>query len=119
MEAALLDPHTAWRLVQDRRAQPIDLRGRVEVDVPRIPGARWIPLDELDSELVTLDRERAVILVSGTGQKAAEAMEVLRAAGVTSSAVAGGMRAWLEAGLPTEHGDGESVRSSPPREHAP
>ena len=59
-------------------------------------------MEELPSELATLDRERPVVLVSGTGQKAAEAMQVLRSAGITACAVEGGMRAWFDAELPIE-----------------
>ena len=101
VDKSLLAPWLAWALVQGGRAQLIDLRQRDEIGLPRIPGARAIPLDELPSELATLDRERPLVLVSGTGRKAAEAMDVLRSAGVTACAVEGGMRAWLAAGLPT------------------
>lgn len=75
MDESLLSPSRAWTLLQDGRVQVIDLRGRDEVDLPRIPGARAIPFDELPSELSTLDRERPVVLVSGTGRKAAAAMK--------------------------------------------
>jgi rhodanese-related sulfurtransferase len=88
----------------------IDVWGRDELDLPRIPGVRSIPLDELPSELVTLDRERPVVFVSGTGRKAAAAVKVLRSAGITASAVEGGMSAWRKAGLPTE----DSVVHPPP-----
>ena len=100
MDDSLLAPSMAWALLQDGRVQLVDLRGRDEIDLPRIPGARTIPLEELPSELATLDRERPVVLVSGTGRKAAEAMEVLRSAGISACAVEGGMRVWLDAGLP-------------------
>jgi rhodanese-related sulfurtransferase len=102
MDESLLAPRTAWALLQERRAQLIELRERDEADLPRIPGARAIPLDELPSELATLDHERPVVFVSGTGREAAEAMEVLRSGGITACAVEGGMRAWLDAGLPIE-----------------
>ena len=102
----------AWALVQDGRAQMIDLRGRNEAGVPRVPGARPIALDELPGELETLHRERPVLLLSGRGQTAARAMQVLRAAGMTACAVEGGMRAWLDAGLPIEDpGDPVAPRS--------
>ena len=101
MTESLLAPWMAWALLQDGRAQLIDLRGRDEIELPRIPGARVIPLEELPGELATLDHERPVVFVSGTGQRAAEAMRVLRSAGITASAVEGGMRAWLDAGLPS------------------
>jgi rhodanese-related sulfurtransferase len=81
----------------------IDVRGRDEVDLPRIPGACAVPLDELPSELGTLDRERPVVFV-GTARKAAAAMKALRSAAITASAVEGGIRTWRKAGLPIEHG---------------
>jgi len=112
MAESLLAPWMAWLLLEDARVQLIDLRGRDEVDLPRIPGAHVIPLDELPSELVALDRERPVVFVSGTGRKAAAAMEVLRSAGITAGAVDGGIRAWLEAGLPIEN---DTARAWPSR----
>jgi len=111
MDESLLAPRRAWALLQDGRAQLIDLRGQAEIDVTRIPGARAIRLDQLPHELATLDRERPVVLVSGTGRAAAELMQVLRSAGITASAVEGGMRAWLDAELPVETG---TVHGSPP-----
>jgi rhodanese-related sulfurtransferase len=96
--------------LQDGRVRLIDLRERDEVDLPRLPGARAIPLDELPCAVSTTDRSRPVVFVSGTGRKAAAAMEVLRSAGITAGAVESGFRAWLEAGLPIE----DSVVRVPP-----
>ena len=112
MDESVLAPSMAWALLQQGRVQMIDVRGRDEVALPRIPGARAIPLEELPSELATLDRERPVVFVSGTGRTAADAMKALRAAGITASAVEGGMRAWRKAGLPIE--DGVSQAPPPP-----
>jgi len=112
MDESLLAPRTAWALLQDGRVQLIDLRGRNEIDSPRIPGARAIPFEDLPHELATLDRERPVVLVSGSGRKAAELMQLLRSAGITARAVEGGMRAWLDASLPAEN---SVVNASPPR----
>jgi rhodanese-related sulfurtransferase len=103
MREQLLAPSQAWALVQDGRAQLIDLRAR---DDPhpgvRIPGARTIALEELARELVTIDRERPVVFLSVTGRKARGAMKALRAAGMAASAVEGGIRAWVRDGLPIE-----------------
>ena len=107
MDQSLLAPWMAWALLRDGRAQLIDLRGQAENDLARIPGARAIALDQLPHELATLDRERPVIFVSGTGQEAAELTQVLRSAGITASAVEDGMRVWLDAGLPIENDLGE------------
>jgi len=54
-------------------------------------------------EFSTLDRERpSVVFVSGTGRKPAAAMKVLRSAGITASAVEGGIRACKKPGPPIE-----------------
>ena len=112
MDESLLAPWMAWALQQEGRAQLIDLRGRDDADLPRIPGARMIPLDELPGELATLDRERPVVFVSDTGRRAVEAMEVLRSAGMTAAAVDGGIRAWLEAELPVETDEHRAPRTA-------
>ena len=112
MDESLLAPWMAWALQQDGRAQLVDLRGREDADQPRIPSARVIPLDELPGELATLDRERPVVFVSDTGRSAAEAMEVLRSAGMTAGAVDGGIRAWLEAELPIETDEHRAPRTA-------
>ena len=112
MDESLLAPWMAWALLQEGRAQLIDLRRQADIDLASIRGARAISLDQLPHELATLDRERPVVLVSGTGRAAAELMQVLRSAGISASAVEGGMRAWLDGGLPIET---DAVRApSPP-----
>jgi rhodanese-related sulfurtransferase len=68
MDESLMTPSMAWALLQDARAQLIDLREQADIDLPRIPGARAIALDQLPHELATLDRERPVVLVSDTGR---------------------------------------------------
>jgi rhodanese-related sulfurtransferase len=100
MGEPLISPWRAWALAERGRVQLIDVRGRGERELPRVPGARVIPFDELPDELATLDRERPVVFLSGHGGRAAEASGVLRAAGMTAHAVEGGVYAWVEAGLP-------------------
>ncbi len=103
MDGPVISPWRAWALAERGRAQLIDVRDADERELPRVAGARLISLDELPDALATLDRERPVVLLSGRGGRAAEATGVLRAAGMTAHAVAGGVYAWVEAGLPLEH----------------
>jgi rhodanese-related sulfurtransferase len=103
MGGLLISPWRAWALAERLRVQLIDVRERDERELPRVAGARPIPLDELPDALTTLDRERPVAFLSGHGARAAEATAVLRAAGMTAHAVEGGVYAWVEAGLPLEH----------------
>ena len=102
MTSEPLDPATAWRLLQERRIQVVDVRARDEGGVPAVPGARAIPLEELSAELVTLDHDRPVVFISGTGGRSATAAGLLRAEGFNARWVAGGVRAWVDAGLPAE-----------------
>lgn len=102
MEARTLHPRTAWERIRHHRAQLVDLRDHAEIDLLRVGDARQIPFDELAAEIVTLDHERPVVLLSGAGTKATQAVDVLQAAGLHAWAVDGGMRGWLAAGLPVE-----------------
>ena len=106
MSGSFISPWLAWALAERGGAQLIDVRGRDEAELPRVAGARLIPLNELPEELVTLDRERPVAFLSGHGARAAEAMALFRSAGMTAHAVEGGVYAWVEAGLPLGAGSG-------------
>jgi rhodanese-related sulfurtransferase len=100
MEDRFITAKTAWDLARKGRAQLIDIRASHETGMPEVDAAQRIPLAELEHELVTLDRERVVVLLSGTGARAVEAAKVLRAAGLSATAVLGGVRGWQWAGLP-------------------
>ena len=102
MAEPLISPWRAWALAERGRIQLIDVREPDEVELPRVAGARLIPLDDLPDALVTLDRERPVAFLSARGGRAIEAVGVLRSAGVTAHAIEGGVREWVEAGLPLE-----------------
>ena len=104
MTELLISPWRAWALAERGRAQLIDVRDADEAELPRVAGARLIPLDELPEALTTLDRGRPVLFLSGRGTRAAEATGVFRSAGMSAQAVQGGVYAWMEAGLPLEHG---------------
>ena len=63
------------------------------------------------ADLLSMDRT-AVVQVSRTGRAGAELMQVLRSAVISASAIEGGMRAWLAAGLPLET---DALRALSPR----
>jgi rhodanese-related sulfurtransferase len=79
-----------------------------------IPGALSIPLGTLAARTVDdprlRDRSRPIIVTCQVGYNAARAARLLKALGYSDvSYVEGGMRAWLEAGLPTTRPD-ESIQ---------
>ena len=86
MDGSLMSPWIAWALCEARRVQLIDLRARDEL--PRIGGARAIPLEELSHELATLDRERPAVFCRAAGAKPRATVEMLRATGTPAMRLA-------------------------------
>ena len=86
----------------------LDVRSPGEYATAHVPGARLLPLDELDP--AAFQRERAgdgspVYVICQSGGRARRAIEKLERAGVTGGVlVEGGTQAWLEAGLPVNRG---------------
>ena len=101
MDAHMLDPRRAWALLQEGRAAHRPARAERHRS-PTDPGCTLDPARGAGQRLATLDRERPIVLLSRCGREAADAMDVLRSAGVTAWAVDGGVRAWRQAGLPVQ-----------------
>ncbi|GAA2807833.1 rhodanese-like domain-containing protein [Kitasatospora paracochleata] len=81
----------------------IDVRTPGEYAGGHVPGARNIPLDQLDRALPALRAaaERgALAVVCASGARSRAATERLVAAGVPAATVAGGTSAWAAAGHP-------------------
>ncbi|MCX2727854.1 rhodanese-like domain-containing protein [Thermomicrobium sp. 4228-Ro] len=88
---------------QQRGALVIDVREPDEWRTGHIPGARLIPLGELPRRLAELDRHQEIVLVCRSGNRSAQATLWLQRAGFSRVAnLAGGMIAWVRAGLPVE-----------------
>jgi len=90
---ALMDAH---------QAVLIDVREPAEFEAERIPGALLFPLSEFDPGALPSDPTKRLILQCGSGKRSATAAQRLFAAGADeASHLAGGIKAWKEAGLPT------------------
>lgn len=85
------------------RITVIDVRTPGEFESVHIPGAKNLPLDQLDSHLDTVAehaRDREIILVCRGGARAHQAQEKLVAAGLPELPILeGGMLAWEAEGL--------------------
>lgn len=68
-----------------------------------IEGVRNIPLDRIADHAKELQTKQTVYVHCRSGKRAAQAIEALKAAGVTAELVnvEGGLMAWDDAGLPT------------------
>ena len=72
----------------------IDVRAPDEFADWSIPGARNIPVDQIEARLGEVPTEDVVVLVCAVGSRAEQAQEVLASHGVMSNVLTGGMAAW-------------------------
>jgi molybdopterin/thiamine biosynthesis adenylyltransferase/rhodanese-related sulfurtransferase len=75
--------------------QVLDVRERWEFEIGHLPGARLVPLAQLESQLATLDPEREILVYCHHGSRSAAAVTRLQAAGFTRvSHLEGGIDRW-------------------------
>ncbi|MCS6827332.1 MAG: sulfate permease [Caldilinea sp.] len=96
-----LSPADLWlALHQPQPPIVIDVREPREFSRGHIPGARLIPLSQLDAQRLNLDKGTSIVLACRTGRRSRIAAQMLMAAGYRNVCnVDGGMVAWEEAGL--------------------
>ena len=86
----------------------IDVRSPAEYGAVHVPGAKLMPLDQLDAAAVRREQKddaSPVYVLCQTGGRARRAIAKLEAAGVKSCVlVDGGTQAWIDAGLPVNRG---------------
>jgi molybdopterin/thiamine biosynthesis adenylyltransferase/rhodanese-related sulfurtransferase len=98
---------TKARVLDNRASAPvlIDIRERDEYEQGFIPSAEWIPRGflELKIEDLVADRAREIIVYCAGGTRSALGARSLSELGYTQvTSMAGGFRAWKNAGLPFE-----------------
>jgi rhodanese-related sulfurtransferase len=108
-----IPPARAAGLIEGGEAELIDVRRPYEWEAGRIEGARLIELNELTGEAESISRERPVIFYCRSGNRSALAAAAFRQAGWDAYNLAGGLRAWVEHGLPLDPADGEVAEPRP------
>jgi rhodanese-related sulfurtransferase len=93
-------------LAEGAPARLVDVRTPGEFAAAHVPGARLIPLDDLNPDAFQRQRgseEIPVYVLCQSGGRARKAIERLERAGVQGCVlVEGGTQGWMDAGLPTE-----------------
>lgn len=90
---------------RDAGAFMLDVRQPEEWLEYHLPGSTLIPLDQLSARLSEVPRDREIVVVCRSGNRSQQGRDILLQAGfphVTS--MAGGLRRWAAAGLPTVSG---------------
>jgi rhodanese-related sulfurtransferase len=96
-----ITPQRAAELLADG-ANVIDVRESYEREAGYIEGTRHIELERLASNAETIDRDRPVVFHCRLGMRSAMAASAFRAAGYDAYTLAGGIQAWVDAGLPIQ-----------------
>lgn len=79
----------------------LDVRTPVEFAEKHIAGSLHIPLDQLDEQLSTLDKDQTIVLICAAGKRAEKACQLLSTKDFTKLQVmTGGIADWEGAGLP-------------------
>jgi len=95
------------QLRQGLTAQPapflLDVREPWEFEAGHVPGARLIPLAELEDRVNEVPRDRPILAICHSGQRSLAAAGYLIQLGYSAvSNVDGGTAAWVERGYPVE-----------------
>lgn len=97
----------AWVERHRTAARLVDVRERNEFEgeLGRVHGSELVPLDSLPVSAADWDRSRPVVLICRSGGRSGKAAVRMLSMGFASVAsMRGGMIAWREERLPTEHG---------------
>lgn len=98
-EASARDAHAAV----GGGALLLDVREPWEHQEQRIPGSVLIPMSQVPARLAEIPADRDVYVYCKVGGRSARVVEYLRSKGMERTAnIAGGIDAWVEAGLPVE-----------------
>jgi rhodanese-related sulfurtransferase len=96
----------------DQGSQVVDVRTDVEFAAGHIPGARHIPVADLQREASGLDRDQPVLLYCRSGNRSGPAADAFAASGWDAHSIEGGLIAWDEAGFELEPA-GAAVAENP------
>jgi rhodanese-related sulfurtransferase len=91
-------------VARHRHGVTLDVRERMEYAYGHVPGAQLIPMGQVASRLVEIDRNKPVHVICATGNRSRAVTDFLVAAGFDAVSVAGGTQGWMESGQPVEVG---------------
>lgn len=105
-EAELMDAHVLIRQLADGDVVVLDVRPSDEYVAGHLPGARSIPVEELEMHIDELDPSKEIVAYCRGPYClfADEAVELLRSRGFRARRLADGLPDWQTSGYPVERG---------------
>jgi rhodanese-related sulfurtransferase len=95
-------------LAKGSTVELLDVRTPVEFSAVHVPGAKLVPLDELDADAFLKDcgaGDNPIYVLCQSGGRARKAIEKFKRSGFDGCLlVEGGTQAWVDAGLPVNRG---------------
>jgi rhodanese-related sulfurtransferase len=99
-----IDVHELARRLE-QGATVIDVRQPDEYQGGHVRGARLIPLREVPERVAEVPADGEVLVICHLGSRSRSASAFLREQGIAAVNVAGGTKAWIDAGQPVVSGD--------------
>lgn len=101
-----IPPETVHCWIGDGEAVLVDVRETEELAQARLEEAVHVPMSAFDPELIPVDTRKKVIFICAQGARSERVGQYVVAQGILTEAynMAGGLKAWAEAGLPLETG---------------
>lgn len=75
----------ALKLIEETKMEVIDVRTPEEFNAGHIPGAKSIPLQDIESRLEEFNQEQAYLLVCQSGNRSAQAQDILTENGIKNT----------------------------------
>ena len=97
------NPEEVAKGVTEGKIMLVDVREESETDVERYPQAVIMPMSEFDPSALPDPQGKQVVFACRSGNRSVTASLIAQDAGLPYNAhLAGGIKAWKAAGLPTE-----------------
>jgi rhodanese-related sulfurtransferase len=91
----------AYKMYQEG-AFVLDVRRQDEWDLYHIPNTTLIPLDQLQSRLNELPKDKQIVVICHSGNRSKPGRDILLAAGFQAVSTTGGLIAWNTQGYPLD-----------------
>ena len=99
-----ISPETVHRWVGDGEALLVDVREANEWAQARLEEAVHVPMSAFDADRIPTGTGKKVVFICAQGLRSEQVRQYVVAQGILTDAynMAGGLKAWAEAGLPLE-----------------